>query len=63
MRLEGEHRRGPVRRLGAFHRRADHRAMAAMDAVEIADGDDRPGQPVQARPVRSGPSSRTTTKG
>ena len=32
-----------------------------MHAVEIADGDDRPDQPVEARPVR--PSSRTTTKG
>ena len=53
MRLEGEHRRRPVRRLGALHRRADHRAVAAMHAVEIADGDHRPDQPVEAG--QSGP--------
>src|SRR5947208_1571458 len=48
MRFEGEHRRGPVRRLGALHRHADHRAVAAMDAVEITDGNDWPDQPVEA---------------
>ena len=54
MRLEGQHRRRPVRRLGAPHRHGDHRAVAAMDAVEVADGDDRPVQPVEAPPLQIG---------
>src|SRR5215471_14167914 len=40
MRLEGERRRFPPERLGARQRRRDHGAVAAMHAVEIADGDD-----------------------
>ena len=54
MRLEGEHRRGSVRRLGALHSRPDHRAMTAMDAIEIADGDDRPDQAIEARSGKAG---------
>jgi hypothetical protein len=45
MRLEGQHRRGPVRLPGAVHRLADHRAVAAMHAVEVPDRHERPGQP------------------
>ena len=48
MRLEGEHRRGRSGGLGALHGLADHGAVAAMNAVEIADGDDRPDQPFEA---------------
>src|SRR5262245_66664763 len=40
MRLEGERRGFPPKRLGARQRCRDHGAMAAMHAVEIADGDD-----------------------
>src|SRR5262249_43810387 len=41
MRLEGERRGWPGERLGARQRCRDHRAMPAMHAVEITDGDDR----------------------
>ena len=41
MGLEGEDRGGPAERLGAAVRRRDHGAVAAMHAIEIADGDDR----------------------
>ncbi len=44
MRLEGEGCGGPAESLGAAARRRDHGTMAAMHAVEIADGDDRAGQ-------------------
>jgi hypothetical protein len=40
MRLEGERGRRPGKRLGARQHRRDHGAVAAMHAVEIADGDD-----------------------
>jgi hypothetical protein len=40
MRLEGERRGSPPQRLGARQRGRDHGAVAAMHAVEIADGDD-----------------------
>jgi hypothetical protein len=51
VRLEGEHCRGPVRGMGALRRRCDQGAVAAMNAIEIADGDDRSHQPMQACPV------------
>ena len=41
MTVPQEHRRRPPKLLGALHRGADHGPMAAMNAVEIADGDDR----------------------
>ena len=41
MRLEGQRRRRPAERPGARERGRDHGAVAAMHAVEIADGDDR----------------------
>src|SRR5215468_1327966 len=40
MRLEGQRRRFAPERFGARQRRRDHGAVAAMYAVEIADGDD-----------------------
>ena len=40
MRLEGQRRGRPAERLGARERGRDHGAVAAMHAVEIADGDD-----------------------
>ena len=40
MRLEGQRRGRPAERLGARQRGRDHRPVAAMHAVEIADGDD-----------------------
>src|SRR3984893_10509999 len=39
MRLEGQHRRRPPQRPGQILRHADHGAVAAMHAIEIADGD------------------------
>ena len=41
MRLEGERRRRPAERLGARQRRCDDGAMAAVNPVEIADGQHR----------------------
>ena len=41
MRLEGERRRRPAERLRARQRRGDDRAMAAVNPVEIADGEHR----------------------
>ena len=41
MRLEGQRRRRPAERRGALLRGRDHGLVAAMHAVEIADGDDR----------------------
>ena len=41
MRLQRQHRRRLAGGLGAPHRKLDHRAMAAMHAVEIADRQDR----------------------
>ena len=41
MRLEGEHCRRAPEPVGARHRSADHRAMAAMHALEIADREHR----------------------
>ena len=56
MRLEGEHGARPPEpardRLGAF----EHRDMAAVDAIEIADRDDR------ALKARGGASGSTTTR-
>src|SRR5262249_33088377 len=46
MRLEGERRGFSPERLGARPRRRDHGAVAAMDAVESAEGDDRAGEGV-----------------
>src|SRR5262245_26810163 len=40
MRLEGQRRRRAPEGAGAAHRRCDHGAMAAMDALEIAHGND-----------------------
>ena len=51
MRLEGEHRGRAVQRFGARLRDSDHRPMAAMNAIEIADGDDRATQCVIGRNV------------
>ncbi len=44
VRLEGQRRGRPAKRLGPLPRRRDHRLMAAVHAVEIADGDDRAGK-------------------
>ena len=41
MGLEGQRGGRPCERAGALARRRDHRPVAAMHAVEIADGDDR----------------------
>ena len=51
MRLEGERRRGLSQPLGAVKRGCDHRLMAAMHPVEIADGDDRAAQGVIGRAI------------
>ena len=51
MRLEGQRRRRPAQRPGQIQRRADHGAMAAMHAVEIADGDHGATQGVIGRAV------------
>ena len=40
MRLEGQHRGRLAEATGAILRSRDHRLMAAMDAVEVAHGDD-----------------------
>jgi hypothetical protein len=39
MRLEGQHQRRDAALRGNIQRPVQHRLMAAMDAVEIADGD------------------------
>ena len=49
MRLEGQRRRRPAQRRGALARGRDHRPVAAMHAVEIADGDHRAAQRVAGR--------------
>jgi hypothetical protein len=41
----------PVGGAGALHRRGDHRPMAEMDPVEIANGDGRADQPIEAGTV------------
>jgi hypothetical protein len=46
VRFKGHHRRWPPQRTGALHSGADHGPMAAMNAVEIADGDYRTAQAV-----------------
>ena len=51
MRLEGQRRRRPAQRLGAADGGADHGAVAAVHAVEIADGDDRAAQGVIGRDI------------
>jgi hypothetical protein len=51
MRLEGKHRSRAMRRLRTLDRSCDQRAVAAMHAVEIADGDDRPRQSIEACPI------------
>ena len=59
MRLEGQRRRRPAERRARALRRRDHGLMAAMDAIEIADGDDRAAQRFDGAP---GAPSRTTRK-
>ena len=44
MGLESQRRRRLAEALGAIQRGADHRLVAAMDAVKIAHGDDRAAQ-------------------
>ena len=51
MRLEGQRRRRPAQPPGQVLHRADHGAVAAMHAVEIADGDYRATQGVTGRAV------------
>ncbi len=51
MRLEGQRRRRPAQRPGPIQRCADHGAVAAMHAVEIADGDHGATQGVIGRAV------------
>ena len=51
MRLEGERRRRGAQVARARHRRRDDGAMAAMHAVEIADGEHRALERIEARPV------------
>ena len=51
MRLEGQRRRRPVDGASAVERASDHGPVAAMHPVEIADGNHRAPQPVDARPV------------
>ncbi len=53
MRLEGERRGGAPKDLRARASRSDHRAMPAMDAIEIPDGDHRATQRVVQRPFAS----------
>ena len=44
MRLEGQHQRRHAACAGLVQRPLQHRLMAAMDAVEIADRDDAAAQ-------------------
>jgi hypothetical protein len=39
MRMEGEHRRRQLKVLGGFGQALEHGLMAAMDAVEVTDGE------------------------
>ena len=48
MRLEGQRRRRPVDGPRPVERRLDHGPVAAMHPVEIADGNHRAPQPVDA---------------
>ena len=57
MRLEGQRRRRPAQRLGAANGGADHGAVAAVHAVEIADGDDRAAQGVIGRDIAHDPET------
>jgi len=54
VRLEGDGRRRALEAVRALERRRHHRLVAAVDAVEIADRDDRPEQPVEAGRVEPG---------
>ena len=49
MRLEGQRRRRPAERARALPRGRDHGPVAAVDAVEIADGDHRAAQRMAGR--------------
>ena len=49
MRIEGRDDRGTPFRFGARHRTPDHRLMAAMEAVEIAERDHRAAQGLRQR--------------
>ena len=62
MRLEGQRRGRTAEAACARHRGADHRAMAAMHALEIADRDHRA---LAARPDAAATSSASliTTNG
>jgi len=51
MRLEGQHRGRPPQPPGQILRHADHGAVAAMHAVEIADGDNGATQGVSGRAI------------
>ncbi len=51
MRLESQRRGRLAQSLGAAARNRNHRLVAAMHAIEIADGDDRPAQAVTGRVV------------
>ena len=63
MRLEGERRGRPAERLGARARGRDHGAVAAMHAVEIADGDDGAVERVIARAPRRAPRRTALARG
>ena len=54
VRLEGQRRRRPPKRRGPLLRRRNHRLMAAVHAVKIADGDDRAGKRLIWRAGRRG---------
>ena len=51
MRLEGQHRGGLAEAFGAVARGCDHRPMAAVHPVEIADGEDGATQRVSGRSI------------
>ena len=51
MRLEGQRYRRPVGRPRPVYRGFDHRPVAEMNPIEIADGHHRPPQPVEGRPA------------
>jgi hypothetical protein len=51
MRLEGQRRSRAAGRPGAGQRRRNHRPVAAMHAVEIADGDHGAAQRIGRRAV------------